>query len=94
MRLTPIRAIRRDELIKAAFEIIKRDGLRAATIGNIAEAAGASKGIVHHYFEDKQDLIEHTMRYAHRMRRNDLVNRLRKAQTIGSAVGSHFNHSR
>ena len=56
MRLTPIRDIRRDELIKAAFEIIKRDGLRAATIGNIAEAAGASKGIVHHYFEDKQDL--------------------------------------
>jgi TetR/AcrR family transcriptional repressor of bet genes len=81
MRLTPIRAIRRDELIRAAFEIIKRDGLRAATIGNIAEAAGASKGIVHHYFEDKQDLIEHTMRYAHRVRRIDLVNRLRKAQT-------------
>ena len=81
MPLTRIKDIRRQELLRAAFEIIKRHGLQATTIASIAEEAGASKGIVHHYFEDKQQVIEHAMRYAHTLRRNDLVSRLKKART-------------
>lgn len=81
MPLTRIKEIRRQELLRAAFEIIKRDGLPATTIGSIAEEVGASKGIVHHYFKDKQQLIQDTMRYAHALRRSDLVGRLQSART-------------
>ena len=65
MPLTPIRNIRRQQLLEAAFEIMKREGLQNATIEKIAKEIGASKGIVHHYFTNKQELIESTLRYAH-----------------------------
>jgi TetR/AcrR family transcriptional repressor of bet genes len=81
MPLAQIKDIRRQELLEAAFEIIKRHGLQAATLSSIAEEAGASKGIVHHYFKNKQQLIEQAMRYAHTTRRNDLLERFSVAQT-------------
>ena len=39
MPLTPIKDIRRQELLKAAFEITKRHGLAAASVSRIAEEA-------------------------------------------------------
>jgi TetR/AcrR family transcriptional repressor of bet genes len=79
MALTRIRDIRRKELLEAALEIIKREGLATTTLSRIADQAGVSKGIVHHYFRGKDQLIEETMRYAHSRRRDDLVQRLRGA---------------
>jgi TetR/AcrR family transcriptional repressor of bet genes len=81
MALQKIQDIRRQELLSAALEIVKRNGFPHATIERIAKQAGASKGIVHHYFKDKQDLIESTMRYAHAERRAALVHKLRSART-------------
>jgi TetR/AcrR family transcriptional repressor of bet genes len=86
MPLTSIKEIRKQQLLQAAFEIIKRDGLRAATLSLIAKEAGASKGIVHHYFENKRSLIELTMRYAHAARSAELVKRLRKAQSPSQRI--------
>ena len=43
MTIARIRDIRRRELLEAALEIIKREGLQATTLGIIAEQAGASK---------------------------------------------------
>src|SRR5687767_4467123 len=81
MPLTPIKDIRRQQLLNAAFEVIKRNGLSAASISRIAEETGASKGIVHHYFENKEQLIGQAVRYAHAKRSEDLVSRLAKANT-------------
>jgi TetR/AcrR family transcriptional repressor of bet genes len=88
MTIARIRDIRRRELLEAALEIVKREGLQATTLGRIAEQAGASKGIVHHYFKDKNQLIEQTMRYAHSRRREDLVKRLRSARHPGQRLGA------
>ena len=88
MTVARIRDIRRRELLEAAFEIIKREGLQAATVGRIAEQAGAAKGIVHHYFQDKDQLIEETMRHAHSRRREDLVKLLRSARNPGQRLGA------
>jgi TetR/AcrR family transcriptional repressor of bet genes len=79
MAVARIRDIRRRELLEAALEIIKREGLPATTLSRIADEAGVSKGIVHHYFTGKDELIEETMRYAHSRRRDDLIQRLRNA---------------
>src|ERR687897_3145694 len=81
MIIAKIRDIRRRELLQAAYEVLKRDGLHATTIDKIALKAGAAKGIVHHYFPNKRDLIFTTLRYAHALRRNEIVQRLRLANS-------------
>jgi AcrR family transcriptional regulator len=65
MTLARIRDIRRHELLQAAYEILKREGFQATTIDKIALEAGAAKGIVHHYFPNKRELILAALRYAH-----------------------------
>jgi TetR/AcrR family transcriptional repressor of bet genes len=88
MTFTRIRDIRRRELLDAAYEVLKRDGLHATTIDKIALEAGAAKGIVHHYFPNKRDLILTTLRYAHALRRNEIVRRLRLATSPHARIAA------
>jgi TetR/AcrR family transcriptional repressor of bet genes len=81
MTFTRIRDIRRRELLEAAYEVLKREGLQATTTDKIAIEAGAAKGIVHHYFPNKRELILATMRYAHAIRKKEIVRRLQAAST-------------
>ena len=64
MKLTRISEIRRRELRQAAYEVLQTEGMAGATIEKVAQKAGASKGIVHHYFKTKQQLFEHAMRHS------------------------------
>jgi TetR/AcrR family transcriptional regulator, transcriptional repressor of bet genes len=79
MTLARIRDIRRYELLQAAYEVLKREGLHATTIDKIGLEAGAAKGIVHHYFPNKRALILAALRYAHALRKNEIVQRLHLA---------------
>ncbi|MGH6875401.1 MAG: TetR family transcriptional regulator [Aestuariivirgaceae bacterium] len=81
MSLARIRDIRRRELLEAAYQVLKREGLHATTTDKIALEAGAAKGIVHHYFPNKRELILAALRYAHALRRNEIVRRLQLAST-------------
>jgi TetR/AcrR family transcriptional repressor of bet genes len=88
MTFTRIRDIRRQELLEAAYEVLKRDGLHATTTDKIALEAGAAKGIVHHYFPSKRELILTTLRYAHALRRNEIVQRLRLATSPHARIAA------
>lgn len=81
MKLTRISDIRRKELRKAAFAVLQREGIASATLEKVAAEAGASKGIVLHYFRNKQELFEHAMREANAQLRDAVVARLRRART-------------
>jgi AcrR family transcriptional regulator len=48
---------RRTELATIAANLIGKDGMRAATIRNVAAEAGYSTKIVTHYFADKSELL-------------------------------------
>ena len=48
---------RRSEISAVAVSLIARGGMDAATIRQIAQASGYSKGVVEHYFENKEELI-------------------------------------
>ncbi|MCP5193881.1 MAG: TetR/AcrR family transcriptional regulator [Pseudomonadales bacterium] len=48
---------RRQELYAVAAALIANGGMEAATIRDIAQASGYSKGVVEHYFENKDELI-------------------------------------
>jgi len=81
MRLARISDIRKKELRRAAFEVLQREGMAGATLEKVAAHAGASKGIVLHYFANKQELFEHAMREANAELRDAVVARLHRAVT-------------
>ncbi|TXI02443.1 MAG: transcriptional regulator BetI [Rhizobium sp.] len=81
MRLAKISEIRKRELRRAAFEVLQREGMAGATLEKVAAQAGASKGIVLHYFANKQELFEHAMREANAVLRDAVVARLNHAKT-------------
>ena len=58
-RLTPERRkeLTRAALVDAAAELFARKGFVAASLDEIAEAAGFSRGAIHFHFESKDDLF-------------------------------------
>jgi AcrR family transcriptional regulator len=48
---------RRNQVAKAAWQVIVRDGLDRTSMRAIAQELGASTGVVTHYFRDKEALI-------------------------------------
>ncbi|HUF55254.1 MAG TPA: transcriptional regulator BetI [Thermohalobaculum sp.] len=55
--------VRRRALIEAAIETIGAQGSLDVTMGRIAEAAGVSPALAHHYFGGKDRLLIATMRH-------------------------------
>ena len=52
---------RRRELADAAWRVIRRDGLEAASVRNIAKEAGVSLGSLRHYFNSQDDLLSYAL---------------------------------
>lgn len=68
MRLTsPKREARYRQLMQAAVRVFARDGIDAASVADIAEAAGVAKGSVYLYFDSKEtlsgDLVSYLFTY-------------------------------
>ncbi|MEK0083011.1 betaine-aldehyde dehydrogenase [Benzoatithermus flavus] len=53
---------RRQQLIEATVDVMAEVGFAATTLAQIGKRAGASPGLVAHYFGDKDGLLEATMR--------------------------------
>ena len=81
VKLKRLSEIRRKELRQAAFAVLEREGIAGATLEKVAAQAGASKGIVLHYFRNKQELFEHAMREANAVLCQAVIARLRRAKT-------------
>jgi len=52
----------RDRLIAAAFRVVARDGLDAASVKVIAAEAGVTAGLVHYHFATKEAMLEAALR--------------------------------
>ncbi|MBR0556375.1 transcriptional regulator BetI [Ciceribacter sp. L1K23] len=81
MKLTRISVIRRKELRLAAFEVLQKEGIAGATLEKVAAHTNSSKGIVLHYFRNKQELFEQAMREANVQLRDAVSARLKLART-------------
>ncbi|HEX9034025.1 MAG TPA: TetR family transcriptional regulator C-terminal domain-containing protein [Streptosporangiaceae bacterium] len=57
---------RRDEILSATWRVIARDGITGATISAIAREASCSRGILAHYFDDKEDILGSALMMSHR----------------------------
>jgi TetR/AcrR family transcriptional regulator, transcriptional repressor of bet genes len=85
--------IRRKQLIAAAIASIHEYGFADATVARIAAKAGVSTGMVHHYFEDKNDLLAATMRSLLEILRRDAVSRLQDAGSPRARVDAVIHAS-
>jgi AcrR family transcriptional regulator len=57
---------RRSEISGIVAGLIAQGGLEAATIREIARTSGYSKGVVEHYFDDKEELISAALAWVNR----------------------------
>ncbi len=57
--------IRREELVRAAWQIIADRGIEEVTIREIGRESGYSPGVLAHYFRSKDDLLAHASRMSH-----------------------------
>jgi TetR/AcrR family transcriptional repressor of bet genes len=73
--------IRRLELVEAAFEVMKREGVGAASLARVAAEAGLSKGMVLHYFKTRDALIEATLRHINALYGHEVATRMAAART-------------
>jgi transcriptional repressor BetI len=73
--------VRRRQLIEATIASIHEVGLAESSLSRISARAGVSTGIVHHYFEDKAELLESTLRVLGANLRRSVVRRLDAAST-------------
>jgi AcrR family transcriptional regulator len=56
---------RRAEVLEATWRVISEQGLEAATVREIAAAAGVSKGVLAHYFTSKDEILIQAHRLAY-----------------------------
>lgn len=55
-------ATTRDKLIDAAFRVVARDGLEAASVKTIAAEAGVAPGLLHYHFPTKEAVLVAALR--------------------------------
>ncbi|ULL16328.1 TetR/AcrR family transcriptional regulator [Paenibacillus sp. H1-7] len=58
-----IRKQRTQEIMKAAILVYAEKGYAASEIGEVAERAGLARGLVYHYFKNKQTLFRELYEY-------------------------------
>ena len=50
-----------DRILEAACELIAEDGIDEVRIARVAQRAGASTALVHHYFSTREELLEQAL---------------------------------
>jgi AcrR family transcriptional regulator len=77
----------REQLLDAAAAVFARRGYAAASVDEIAEAAGFTKGAVYANFAAKQDLFLALMDRQHQRQEALLVGLAEPARPVGQAMG-------
>lgn len=75
-------AARREEIAEALWRVVRRDGIRAASVRTIAAEAGWSAGAVRYYFPDQDGLLSFAMDLVSRR----FTERVRAIEPKGSAM--------
>ena len=58
-------AVRRTEIAEAVWRVVRRDGVGAASVRDVAAEAGLSTGSLRHVFPTKSALLAHAMQLVH-----------------------------
>ncbi|WP_337863685.1 TetR/AcrR family transcriptional regulator [Nitrososphaera sp.] len=50
-------------ILEAAVQVLSKKGYESTTINDIADRAGISRGLLHYYFKDKEDLVANALSF-------------------------------
>ncbi len=53
-----------NEILKNSLKVLAKNGYENTTIANIATESGVSRGILHYYFSNKEDLVSKVLAYS------------------------------
>ncbi|GAA1635516.1 TetR/AcrR family transcriptional regulator [Kribbella alba] len=73
---------RREEIARALWRVVRRDGIRAASVRTVAAEAGWSAGAVRYYFPDQDGLVNFAMDLVARR----VENRISAIEPKGTAI--------
>jgi AcrR family transcriptional regulator len=62
--LSEIKKQKINEILKNTLKVLAKNGYENTTIANIAAESGVSRGILHYYFSDKEDLVSKVLAYS------------------------------
>src|SRR5688500_2507702 len=88
MARVPISATRRLELVQATYEAVKKSGFRGYALEEVARHAGTAKGTIHHYFLNKEELIDEVVKYVNRDLSNTILEMIKAANTPSERLWS------
>ncbi|WVM73702.1 TetR/AcrR family transcriptional regulator [Bacillus subtilis] len=54
---------RKNQILRAAFQAVSTQGYNSVTLQSIADHAGVSKGVVHYYFDNKEDTLSQLLEW-------------------------------
>jgi AcrR family transcriptional regulator len=54
--------VKKQQIVKAAHTILVKNGYAATTISQVAAEAGVSRGLLHYYFKNKEDILATVVR--------------------------------
>ncbi len=75
-------------LLAAAVRVFARKGFHTCRVGDIAEEAGVAHGLLYHYFESKDAVLETIFRETW----SDLLAALRNIETSGNPAREQLRH--
>lgn len=73
------RTDRRRQILDAAVHVFARKGFHTARVGDVAEEAGVAYGLVYHYFNSKEELLETIFRETW----TQMLERVREVEAAG-----------
>lgn len=53
-----------NEILRNSLKLLAKNGYENTTIADIAKESGVSRGILHYYFSDKEDLVSKVLEYS------------------------------
>jgi len=77
---------RRRLILKAAVRVFARKGYHTARVGDIAEEAGVSHGLLYHYFHSKEEVLETVFRETW----CDLLEAMRETERSGGSAAEQL----
>lgn len=64
------------KIVNAAFEVFSKNDLEKASTNSVVKLAGISRGLLYHYFKDKQDLFDFLVYFSIKVIVVDMENRI------------------
>lgn len=84
---------RREEIIRATTTVVAELGYANATLTEITQRAGVSKGLLWHYFRDRDDLMQQAVEYLVGRLRTGIVDGLDRSAPVPEVVRAVFTRT-